>query len=205
MRKTMIVGLGLALSFAGVAAAQQPGRGEARREPGDVRGFRGRGGPDGLLLKGITLTETQRTQIAQFRRTQQDQAKARRDEMRKQREVMRAARQQGDTAAVRQLAQAQRAERDQVRKAHLAGIRNILTAEQRVQFDRNVAEFEQRMAQRGQSGARGQDGGRGFRGHRGPKRGGGAADQPDNPSFFSRLSSLERLTRKRRPFFSCTS
>src|SRR5687768_4121791 len=80
MKKQIIVAVGLALSLAGAASAQQGGeRGERpRRERGvedstrgarGARGERGRG-PDGLLLKGITLTEGQRTQIAQLNKTQ---------------------------------------------------------------------------------------------------------------------------------------
>lgn len=179
MRKTILAGLGLALSLAGVAAAQQPDRSAARRErAGDERGFRGRGGPDGFLLKGITLTETQRDQLAQLRKSQRDQMASRRDELGKQREAVRAARQKGDTAAVRQLVQQQRFAMEQTRQQHIAAVRNLLTPDQRVQFDKNITELQQRMAKRGEQGARAGRGPasernfRGQRGQRGQQRGG---------------------------------
>jgi Spy/CpxP family protein refolding chaperone len=181
MRKTILLGLGLALSMAGVAAAQQPDKGGMRRErAGDERGpgMRGRGGPDGLLLKGITLTDGQRAQIAQLRKTQRAETAAEREQRRGQLEQVRAARQKGDTAAVRQMVERHRAEQRQDRAQHLAAIRSLLTAEQRVQFDKNVAELEQRMATRGDRMVGGKPDGPGQRGpggkagQRGPGRAG---------------------------------
>lgn len=175
MRKTVLLGLGLALSMAGVATAQQADKGGMRRErAGDERGpgMRGRGGPDGLLLKGITLTEGQRVQIAQLRKTQREETAAEREQRREQFEQVRAARQKGDTAAVRQIVERHRAEQRQDRAQHIAAIRNLLTAEQRVQFDKNVAELEQRTATRGQHEFGGKPDGRGQRGPRGPRRAG---------------------------------
>lgn len=167
MRKNLIVAAGLALSLAGVASAQQGERGKrderprradsgqaAERARGPM-GERGRGGPDGLLLKGIELTEGQRAQIAQLNKTQRESMDAKRDGRREEMEQVRAARQRGDTAAVRAAMQKNRQAMEQARTQHIAAIRNILTAQQRVQFDRNVAELQQREAGRGQMGARG--------------------------------------------------
>lgn len=154
MRKNVIVAVGLALSLAGVASAQQGERGK-RPEHGGRGGppasgeMRGRGGPDGLLLKGIELTEGQRTQIAQLGKTQREASAAKREARKSDMEQMRAARQRGDTAAVRAAMQRNRQEMEQVRAQHVAAIRNILTAPQRVQFDRNVAELQERVAKRG--------------------------------------------------------
>jgi Spy/CpxP family protein refolding chaperone len=142
-------GLGLALALGATAAAQQhpghEGRGNQKQEAGARRG---RGGPDGLLLKGIELTEGQRAQIAQLRKTQRDTMASRRDAMKKEFDAMREARQRGDTAAVRAQMAKLRQAREQERTRHVAAIRNILTAEQRVQFDKNVAELKQRAAER---------------------------------------------------------
>jgi len=168
MRKSIIMGLGLALSLAGVAAAQQTGteaprrdRGEDHRGPG---GRFGKGGPQGLLLKDITLTDAQKTQIKELRKSQHDQMDANREQMKKQFDEARAARQRGDTTAARAIMERNRQAMEQARAQELAAIRNILTAEQRTQFDRNVAELKQREAERGQRvGAKGQRG-RGFRG-----------------------------------------
>ncbi|MEX2177166.1 MAG: Spy/CpxP family protein refolding chaperone [Gemmatimonadaceae bacterium] len=155
MRKNIIVGLGLALSLAGSAAAQQgekQGRERGAERGGDQRGpgmRSDRGGPDGLLLKGITLTEGQRAQIAQLRKTQREQmatdrpGQARGGDMRGG-----GARQQGDTVAVRAAMQKNRQVMEQQRAQHTAAIRGILTADQRVQFDKNVAELNAREAQR---------------------------------------------------------
>ena len=155
--KKFMVGMGLALALAGTAAAQHPGHGgQAKREQGERRG---RGGPDGFLLQGITLTEGQRTQIAQLRKTQRDTMVDRRARGSKEFEAMRQARQRGDTAAVRAEMAKLRQAREQERARHIAAVRNILTAEQRVQFDKNVAALKQRETERaqkvGQRGMRG--------------------------------------------------
>ena len=157
MRKSILVGLGLALSMAGMAVAQQPQDGQ--RAPRAKGGERGqvdgrRGGPDGLLLRDITLTEGQRAQIAQLRKAQRQEMQANREKNRGQFEDLRAARQRGDTAAVRKAFEARRQAMETDRAQHVAAIRNILTPEQRVQFDRNVTELKAREAQRAERGAR---------------------------------------------------
>jgi Spy/CpxP family protein refolding chaperone len=175
MRKSILVGLGLALSVAGTAVAQQPQAGQ-RGPRGGVQAGKAegrRGGPDGLLLKDITLTDGQRAQIAQLRRTQREAMQADREKNRARAGELRAARQRGDTAAVRKAFEARRALMQQEREQHIAAIRNLLTAEQRVQFDKNVAEVKTRMAARANS-PRGPKGERGQRGPRGGARGPGA-------------------------------
>src|SRR5688572_31922045 len=86
MRTSILVGLGLALSVAGTAVAQQPQDGQrpprGGERAGEMKG--GRGGPDGLLLKDVNLTEGQRTQIAQLRKTQRDAMEANREKNRAQ-------------------------------------------------------------------------------------------------------------------------
>lgn len=157
MRTSIFVGLGLALSMAGTAIAQQPqAAGKAPRARAGERGQMDgrRGGPDGLLLKDITLTEGQRTQIAQLRKTQHAQAQANREKNRGQADDLRAARERGDTAAVRKAFEARRQAMAAERAQHIAAIRTLLTAEQRVQFDRNVAELKARETQRAERGPR---------------------------------------------------
>lgn len=176
MKKSILIGLGLAVSVASTAIAQAPdsarGKGMKGRhggEHGQMQGRRGgRGGPDGLLLKGITLTEGQRTQIAQLRKTQRDQMESTREAKKAEFDKVREARQRGDTAAVRAALAQRRTQMEQARAQHIAAVRNILTAEQRVQFDKNVAELEARDAERveriGQGKAKGKGGQ--FRGRR---------------------------------------
>lgn len=175
MRKSVLMGLGLALSLAGTVAAQQ---GQEGQRPRGERGgqFEGRrGGPDGLLLKDIELTEGQRTQIAQLNKTQRDKMDANREKSRGQFEDVRAARERGDTAAVRKAMQQRRQAMEQERTQHIAAIRNVLTVQQRVQFDKNVAELKQREADRALRGEGFGPDGRGGRGPKGGDRGQGAA------------------------------
>ena len=169
MRKITIMGLGLALSLAGTVAAQQPGQDAPRRPKaeGERGGREGRGGPDGFLLRGVTLTDAQKTQLQAMRKADHEKMDARRDEMKKQFDEMRAARERGDTTAARALMQRNRQIREQVRDQHIAAVRNILTADQRVQFDKNVTEWKQREAQRGERfGPRGERGGKGRKGQK---------------------------------------
>jgi Spy/CpxP family protein refolding chaperone len=175
MRKSIIMGLGLALSLAGVAAAQQPGTDAPRRDRGEdqrgPRGTFGRGGPQGLLLKDITLTDAQKAQLKELRKSQHDKMDANREQMKKQFEDARAARERGDTTAARAIMERNRQAMEQARTQEFAAIRNILTADQRLQFDKNVAELKQREAQRGQrvgqKGQRGPRDGRGWGGRYG--------------------------------------
>lgn len=167
MKKSILIGLGLAVSVASTAIAQAPdtnrGKGPKgqRGESGQMDGRRGgRGGPDGLLLKGITLTEGQRTQIAQLRKTQREQLDTKRNASKGDLGKLREAHARGDTAAIRGAKEQRRAVLEQERLQNIAAIRNILTAEQRVQFDQNVAELQAREAERGEKGKRPGRGGR---------------------------------------------
>jgi Spy/CpxP family protein refolding chaperone len=170
MRKTILTGIALAVAMAGTVAAQQPDQAPGRRakaDSGKHERFDRRGGPPGgFLLRGITLTDAQKNQFKELRTAEQAKMQANRAEMKKQVDAVREARQRGDTAAARALAERQRLARTQAREQHVAALRNILTAEQRVQFDKNVAEVKQREAQRGERFGRG--GPKGPRGQRGP-------------------------------------
>jgi Spy/CpxP family protein refolding chaperone len=77
----------------------------------------------------------------------------------------RAARQKGDSAGAAAKLQQARTLMSQQRDQFAAQVRAILTAEQRVQFDKNVAEAKQREAERGQRGFGGE------RGRKGAQRG----------------------------------
>jgi Spy/CpxP family protein refolding chaperone len=166
MRKSIIMGLGLALSLAGAASAQQSGTEapRAKREHGGWQGKGQPGGPRGLLFKDITLTDAQKTQLKQMRDAQHEKMKANRETMKKQFDEMKAARERGDTAAVRAIRERNRQAMAQEREQQFAAIRNILTAEQRVQFEKNVAALKQREAERAtRVGGRGEGRGRGGR------------------------------------------
>lgn len=160
MRKhTMVMGVALALSLggAGLAAAQstqpserpQAGVGEHRRGPG------GRGGPERMLLKGITLSSAQQAKVEDLRKADRDQMSKHRDEMRSTFEKIRAARQSGDSATARSLMEQVRTRMQAQQAQRVAAIRAILTPDQQRQFDANVADWKQHANERGAWGRRG--------------------------------------------------
>ena len=173
MRKTTIAtGLALALTFGAVAFAQQ-GTPERPRAEQD-QGRRGRGGPDGFLLRGITLSADQQQRVEALRAEQRKQFEAARAARGERGERPKAGerRQRGDTAgqaARRAQREQMRAQMEQRRDQHVAQLRSILTAEQHVQFDKNVAEMKQRQAERVREG--------GEKGRRGPRGAKGATQQ----------------------------
>ena len=189
MRTTTIaLGLGLALSIAGASAGAQSTRADSARRP-SIEGRRGPGGPgerrgpdfdrggrrgggEGFLLRGITLTEAQKAQLRTLREQDRARMESRRDEFQKEREQMRTLREKGDTVAIRRAMEQRRALMDQERTRRTTAIRNLLTAEQRVAFDRNVEEAKKLQAERGERRAgKGGDRGR-HEGHdRGQRRG----------------------------------
>lgn len=176
---TIALALGLALSLAGTAGAQQqqqdrPGR-PGRGGQFEGRGPRG-GGPGGMLLKGITLTDAQKAQLKALREQDRAQFDAQREQARTRLAEARALREKGDTAALRRLHEQSRTERQAQFDRQATAVRGILTPAQRTQFDANVAEAKQRMAQRDSAGfdGRGKRGGReGHEGHgkRGARQG----------------------------------
>jgi Spy/CpxP family protein refolding chaperone len=161
MRK-LTIATGLALSLiagaAGATLAHQPPRdaarassdstGRDRRGPGDRRGPEGRG-PEGALLRGITLTEAQQQRLATLRQSRATQDDGARERFRAAMTEARAAREHGDSAgAAAKLAQL-RTERERQRARDVAELRGLLTDAQRTRFDANVAERRQREQSRG--------------------------------------------------------
>jgi Spy/CpxP family protein refolding chaperone len=116
---------------------------------------RGGFGP-GALLKGITLTDAQKTQLKALR-PQAGRDSADRVAQRATFEKIRDARQRGDTVTAKKLMADARVAREREQDQRFAQIRSILTADQQKQFDANLAQVKQRMAQRGDRpfGARG--------------------------------------------------
>ena len=144
MRKSTVIttlALALTIGVAGTAAAQY-----GAPDSGMRRGPGGRGNPEAMLLRGITLSSDQQARVDQM-------ADARRKEMEAQRAARgdsgaRSERERGDTTGMG----ARRAEMERRRDAQIASLRAILTDDQRVQFDKNVAELKARMAERGGMG-----------------------------------------------------
>lgn len=162
MRKNSIgaaLALALSLGVASVATAQGGNRPERPRAAQDGAFRRGAGGPDAMLLRGITLTKEQQERVAALRASQRPErvgAGRARGEKGGGAAMAGAPRQRGDTAGMG----ARRAAMQKRGEQHITALRAILTADQRVQFDRNVAELKARRAERGDAGAPGQSGGR---------------------------------------------
>jgi protein CpxP len=160
MRKTMTrMGLGLALvvGAAGAAAAQstrpdnRPDATQAERGERGERGARrrGAGGPEGALLKGITLTDAQKTQLEALRKEQRAERQKTREQFGAVMKEARDARQRGDTATARAKMEQVRAEMEKRREHQVASLRSILTPDQQKQLDANVAAMKERAREGG--------------------------------------------------------
>ena len=159
MRKTMTrMGLGLALvvGAAGAAAAQST-RPDARpdstrREHGAASGgacvAAARVDRSGALLKGITLTDAQKTRLKALRKEQQPEMKKTREQFGAVMKEARDARQRGDTVTARAKMEQVRTQMDAQRERQVASLRTILTAEQQKQLDANVAAMKERARAR---------------------------------------------------------
>lgn len=188
--RTIALGAALALGMAGLAGAQAPtttsrgpaeraaradsGRGrimksgeQARRTPMQRAG-RARRSAEGALLRGVQLTDAQKTQLKAVRERYHTRTA----------EVMRANRPDSAARAAmmrqRQAAQEQAA---RLREQELTEVRAILTPEQMKQFDANRAEMDRRVSELRERAARpgrGRvNGARGPRGDSGVRRGPG--------------------------------
>ena len=146
--KTLTTALALAFTLAATAGAQGTDRGQRaerqRSAQQDSVGRRGpRGGPERMLLRGITLSAEQQAKLADLRRSERAQLDAKRpNRPNGQNGAVRPRRERGDTTGMA----ARRAEMQQRFEQRIAAVREILTAEQRTQFDMNVAEVKTRGA-----------------------------------------------------------
>ena len=170
-RSSAAVGLALVLA-AGAAQAQQttPGQPGGRRGAPRQELRQERNG--GRMLRGITLSAAQQTQLRAINEKYAAQGKPLREAMRPAMQEARAARQRGDTVAARSALQRTSEQRKQMtalQERRLAEVRGILTADQQRQFDANRAELKARMEQRRANGDAGHKGGR--RGWRGRAQG----------------------------------
>ncbi len=156
--RTAIGAIALVVGSAVAAAAQQPAQTHAPREhqaQDSTRHFGRRGfGPGAMqkqLFKGITLSDAEKTNIKNIHAKYEAQNKALREQFKPQMKAARAARQRGDTAALKNLWAQTSAQREQSKKlleAERNDLRGALAADHRAQFDANVKQLEQRVAQR---------------------------------------------------------
>lgn len=145
---------------AGIAHAQAtpatpPSReAPARREMKADRGGRG-------LLQGIQLTDAEKTRVEAIHTKYKAQYKSLGESFKPQREAMRAARQRGDTVAVKGMVakSAEQRERMHALRTQMRGeLRAALTPEHQQQLDANVAAREQRMKERAAKASKKGDG-----------------------------------------------
>lgn len=115
----------LAVALSAVATSVS----SAQQQPGQAS--QSRGGMGGMILRGITLTDAQKAQQKVIREKYAPQ--------------MMAVRKTSQTSGTPM----DQAKLSEIRAAQAAELRAILTPEQQVIFDRNVAEMRARQAQRG--------------------------------------------------------
>jgi Spy/CpxP family protein refolding chaperone len=158
-----ITTIALVVGGAVVAAAQQPAQTPHRaqtqdstRQHGGRRGF-GPGAMQKALFKGITLSDAEKANIKNVHTKYEAQMKALREQSKPQMKAAREARQRGDTAALKNLWSQTSAQREQTKKlleAERNDLRVALAPEHRAQFDANVKQVEQRVAQRANRAAK---------------------------------------------------
>ena len=173
MRKNRVIGLAMVavLSVGTLAQAQS-----ATTQPEHQRRGMGRGdrvGPGRGLLRGITLSEAEKTRVQAIRTKYDAEAKSLRESLRPAMEEMRAARQKRDSVAMKAVWEKSAADRQKLQvlvQRQRADVRAALTPENQKVFDTNAKQMEQRRAQWNERG-KGERGGRaGLRGRRGARR-----------------------------------
>jgi Spy/CpxP family protein refolding chaperone len=152
IRSTLAAAL---LTFGGVAvaSAQQPT--QPPQAHGAERGARRQGLGRNPLLRGITLSDAEKANLKTVEAQHAAQMKALRQQDKPQMEAMRAARQRGDTAAVRALWEKSKGQREQMQQLMLSQrneIRAALSPENQAKFDANVAAFQKHAANRAAKG-----------------------------------------------------
>jgi Spy/CpxP family protein refolding chaperone len=153
----MGLGLALVVGAASAAAAQSTPNARPDTTQRDHRrwdGERGgrRGGPDGMLLRGINLTDVQKNRLQSIRKEQAPEMKKTREQFGAVMKEAREARERGDTATARAKMEQVRTQMERRREQQIATLRTILTAEQQKQLDANIAAMKERGAQGGHRG-----------------------------------------------------
>jgi Spy/CpxP family protein refolding chaperone len=174
MRISRVAGLAIAgvLTVGPIAQAQSATtqRQEQRHATGrDVRGGRGRAG----LLRGITLSDAEKTQMKAIRTKYAAEARSLRESMRPAMQDLRSARQKRDSVAVKAAWDRTAGERQQIEalmQRQRAEMRTALTPEHQKVFDANVKTLEQRRADWTKKGKGEREGRAGRRGNRGVSR-----------------------------------
>ena len=140
---------GATLAFAQQSTAPQDVHRNHVMRPDSAHRMKGARGLRGQLFKGITLSDAEKANLKAVRTKYSAQAKTLREQAKPQLQAARAARQRGDTAAVKEIWQKSVAQRDQTKQLLIAQrneLRAALTPANQAKFDANVAAFEKRVA-----------------------------------------------------------
>ena len=156
--RSAVLGLLVLGGAAGIAGAQAPEAKQGKR--GDRGGMLREGrGPLGDvsrgLFRGITLSDAEKASVKTVHEKYQAQFKTLREANKPQREELKAARQRGDSAAVKAIwdkGADHRAKMQSLTEQMRGELRTALTPEHRAQFDTNVSEMKQRM-EKGRDGS----------------------------------------------------
>jgi len=103
---------------------------------------------DKVLFRGITLSDAEKTNLQAVRAKYATQAKTLRTQLRTQSQTARAARQRGDTAALRSIRASSMSERETLLQAERNDLRNALTPANQAKFDANMKAVEARAARK---------------------------------------------------------
>jgi Spy/CpxP family protein refolding chaperone len=147
----LIVAGSLLLSAVAIVPAQQPTpvsapapRARAHRTARPQRGKQF----DKALLRGVTLSDAERTNLQAVRAKYAAQRQTLHTQLRTQAQNAKAARQRGDTSALRSIRANLQTERQTLSQAERNDIRNALTPANQAKFDANLKRVEARAARK---------------------------------------------------------
>jgi Spy/CpxP family protein refolding chaperone len=168
MRKSRVIGFVVAslVSVASLAQAQASAPSAPQQRHGAGPGVEGRRGHGGLF-RGIKLSDAEKGRVKQVHAKYGAESKSLRESMRPAMQDARAARQKGDTAAMRAAFDRTAGDRAKLRALmdrEKAEIRTALAPENQRTFDANAKQLEQRRAEFGKTGKHGDRAGRAGRG-----------------------------------------
>ena len=177
MRNSRVLALVVAslVSSASFVGAQAPATGQQGGRQTMGRGIEGRrGGPGGGALRGLNLSEAEKTKVEAIRAKYAAEGKALRESLKPTMQEARSLRQKGDTAGMRALVEKHKPVRDQLQALQVrqqAEIRGALSAENQKLFDARLQKQAKRRAEWEKSGKAGRAGKHGgaHGGHRGSR------------------------------------
>jgi Spy/CpxP family protein refolding chaperone len=147
----LIVAGSLLLSAVAIVPAQQPTpvpapapRARAHRNARPQRGKQF----DKALLRGVTLSDAERTNLQAVRAKYAAQRQTLHTQLRTQAQNAKAARQRGDTSALRSIRANLQTERQTLSQPERNDIRNALTPANQAKFDANLKRVEARAARK---------------------------------------------------------